>query len=175
MCNLPLHQIDFLFFIHNSFSDMQLRSVGNESAHSTRKCDCVKGCACVCVPVHFPVTVFAHSAFLVLYAVFTAWFLPADSTFSGKMKPRGWLLFSFLLIIQVAYAKIPREYEEVGKWLYTNLFYEYTYFKISENQDNMLFTVTEPYTLAYTYQMKHAFMLGVHFPDGANKTFRVRV
>ncbi|CCD70853.2 PA domain-containing protein [Caenorhabditis elegans] len=70
------------------------------------------------------------------------------------MKPRGWLLFSFLLIIQVAYAKIPREYEEV------------------ENQDNMLFTVTEPYTLAYTYQMKHAFMLGVHFPDGANKTFR---
>uniref|UniRef100_A0A8R1IT19 PA domain-containing protein n=1 Tax=Caenorhabditis japonica TaxID=281687 RepID=A0A8R1IT19_CAEJA len=26
--------------------------------------------------------------------------------------------------------------------------------------------------LAFTYQMKHAFMLGTHFPDGANKTLK---
>ncbi|EFO82730.1 hypothetical protein GCK72_024328 [Caenorhabditis remanei] len=69
------------------------------------------------------------------------------------MKHRGWI-FCFLLIIGSVIAKIPREYEEVV------------------NQDNILFTVTEPYMLAYTYQMKHAFMLGTHFPDGANKTLK---
>ncbi|CAL2049989.1 hypothetical protein CAEBREN_03064 [Caenorhabditis brenneri] len=70
------------------------------------------------------------------------------------MKHRGWSILCFILFFRTAIAKIPREYEEV------------------ENQDNMLFTVTEPYVLAYTYQMKHAFMLGTHFPDGANKTLK---
>uniref|UniRef100_A0A1I7SZF1 PA domain-containing protein n=1 Tax=Caenorhabditis tropicalis TaxID=1561998 RepID=A0A1I7SZF1_9PELO len=70
------------------------------------------------------------------------------------MRHRGWSILYFLLLLNVINAKIPKEYEEV------------------ENQDNMLFTVTSPYMLAYTYQMKHAFMLGTHFPDGANKTLK---
>ncbi|CAP33045.1 Protein CBG14562 [Caenorhabditis briggsae] len=70
------------------------------------------------------------------------------------MKRRGWQMFVFLLFIGFIYAKIPKEYEEV------------------EDHNNILFTVTEPYMLAYTYQMKHAFMLGTHFPDGINKTMK---
>lgn len=78
-------------------------------------------------------------------------------------------MFLYLVVTQIN-AKVPREYEEVGesKWFKINWFFP------AENQD-MLFTVTEPYMLAFTYQMKHAFMLGSHFPDGANKTLKVYI